>query len=81
MEKVPSKLTINVIDTPLDVVCDQRIDKDVELTSFIAKIIQQEIAKYMKGKSAMDGNYINLAHFGELAGTILKYALNTLNLL
>lgn len=50
---VPSKLTINVIDTPLDVVCDQRIDKDVELTSFIAKIIQQEIAKYRKGKSTV----------------------------
>ena len=80
-EKVPSKLTANVIDTPLDVVCDQKTDKDVELKSSIALIIQQEIAKYMKGKSAMDGNYINLAHFGESTGTILKYALNTLNLL
>ena len=57
-----------MIDTPLDVVCDQRIDKDVELRSFIAEIIQQEIAKYMKGKSTVDVNYINLIHLGEYVG-------------
>ena len=80
-EKVPSKLTANVIDTPLDVVCDQWIGIDAKLTSSIAEVIQQEITKYMKGKSTMDGNYINLAHQGEYASTILNYALDTLDLL
>ena len=35
----------------------------------------------MKGKSTVDVNYINLIHLGEYVGTILKYALNTLDLL
>ena len=80
-EKVPSKLTTNVIDTPLDVVCDRRIGKNAKLTSSIAKIIQQEIAKYMKGKSVVDSNNINLTYLREFSSTILKYALNILDLL
>ena len=70
-----------MINTPFDVVCDQRIGKDAELSSFIVKIIQREIAKYMKCKLVVDDNYINFAHLGESTGTVLKHALNTLDLL
>lgn len=45
----------------------------------LAGIIHQEVAKYMKGKASVEGNYINFSNLQDFAGTIINFALHILD--